>query len=84
VLDLDGRVVDFEVPVEALANRCDEAIVYACVRANQMNGESGLSGAHRPNVEVMHLGHTGQVIQVCFYAPSVYVFGHSIKREIDG
>jgi hypothetical protein len=24
-----------------------------------MNGESGLPGAHGPNVEVMHLSHTG-------------------------
>jgi hypothetical protein len=44
VLDLDGSVMDFEVSVEALANRRDEAVVNTCVGPDQMNRKRGLGG----------------------------------------
>jgi hypothetical protein len=41
-----------------------ESIVKARSRAHVMGGESRFGGAHRPDVQVMHLAHPGKSAQI--------------------
>src|SRR5690349_11256542 len=65
-LDLDGRVLDAEAVLERATGVAQEMVVEAGVRPHQMHGERGLGRAHRPDVQVVHLGDAGQGGEIAF------------------
>src|ERR1051325_3051460 len=65
-LDLDGGMLDAEAVLEGLAGFGEEVVVEAGVRPHQVHGERGLGRAHRPDVQVVHLGDARQAGEKAF------------------
>jgi hypothetical protein len=77
--DLQRGVVNVEAVREFFADPVQEGVV-AAAGPHQMGGQRGLVGAHRPDVQVMHLLHIREMAQVFANRSVVDVAGNGIHH----
>jgi hypothetical protein len=59
VFDLDRGVVDLKSVMEVVADAAEQGVAFDFVRDDEMHGKGRVGGAHRPDVEVVHLADSG-------------------------
>ena len=57
--------------------------IVAAAGPHQMRGQRGLVGAHRPDVEVMHLGDALQPAEIIPHLRKLDAARHAVEREVD-
>ena len=82
--DLQGRVVDPEARVEAIADRIDEGVVGVVGRAHHVRRQRHLAGPQRPDVQVVHRGHAGLGEQPVAHRGLVDAARDGVHRGIEG
>jgi hypothetical protein len=55
--ELDGRVADSEALGQLLIYALQKVVVASGLRLDQMHGQSGLSGAQRPDMQMMEISN---------------------------
>ena len=58
-LDLHGRMIDFEALGEIAAQLVEKRVAGMAVRHDEMAGERAFRGAHRPDMQIMHVNDAG-------------------------
>ncbi len=62
--DLHGRMSDRKPMAKLLRNLDAKGIPRIAVAHDEMTGQRDFRGAHRPDVEIVHLAHTGERFEI--------------------